>query len=172
MDPHAFGGLFLILTALAGAEKPVSRVPPLGCRLEADRTHAAGAPVRVTFFLRNRSARAVSILDWQTPLEGLLGDIFQILPATGGEPLPYQGPMVKRRAPQSDEYVRISPKGEVSGSVDAAAAYDLTRPGRYTITFRGTLLDVVSGAAPRRAGRELRPATVSCNSLSIEITGR
>ena len=142
---------------------------PLVCRLAAEGKHSAGGPVMVSFVLRNRSARAVSILDWQTPLEGLLGDIFEIVPASGGKELEYRGPMVKRRAPQGDDYVRIPPKGELSGRVDAAAAYDLSRPGRYTLTFRGSILDLVEGADPPRSGRELRPVTLDCGSVPIDI---
>src|SRR5262245_9321324 len=140
----------------------------LECHLEAPPVQVAGGPVLVRFRLRNPGRQPLSILDWHTPLEGLLADIFSIQ-AAGGEPLSYTGPLVKRGDPDEDEYVEIPPGGEASEEVDLAAAYDLARPGRYTIAFKGPLRDVTSPASvPRpRSLHVARP--VSCNTLEIEI---
>src|SRR6185503_5409608 len=126
-----------------------AKAPPiLECRLTAERSHVAGEGVPIRFALRNVSPKPVSVLSWQTPLEGILGDIFRVVSVDGGEPLPYQGPMVKRAAPDADDYVRIAPRGEVAGEVDAAAAYELARPGRYLLSFRGPILDVIRKGDP------------------------
>ena len=164
--------MFAILSAgLAAAVVLASKTPPpLECRLTAPASAPAGGPLLVRFTLKNRSSRPLSVLTWQTPLEGLLGDVFRVIPL-GGEALPYLGPMVKRKAPEGEEYVRLAPGGEASEEVDLAAAYELT-PGRYSVSFVGRILDVASPAeAPRPPGRH-RPVSVSCRPLEIEIHSR
>jgi hypothetical protein len=127
--------------------------------------------VLVRFTLRNRSARPVSVLTWQTPLEGLLGDVFRVR-KDGGEPLPYRGPMVKRGDPDADDYVRLAPGAEATEEVDVALAYDLTSPGRYAISFRGLLMDIAPpSSAPRPRGRH-RAVHVDCGGVDVEIVSR
>lgn len=141
----------------------------LECRLEAASTAPSGGPVLVRFVLRNKGRRAVSVLDWQTPLEGLLGDLFSIAPAGGGPALRYEGPLVKRGEPQPDEYRPIPAGSELSEEVDLSAAYDLTLAGRYTVTLRGPIRDVTDPAsAPRPRDRHVA-VPVSCNTLEVEI---
>jgi len=96
--PELLAG-FAVLALLGG--DGVKAPAPLACRLQAAPTHPAGGPITVRFVLRNPGRRAVSVLDWHTPLEGLLGDIFSIRPL-GGDALRYQGPMVKRGDPEPD----------------------------------------------------------------------
>lgn len=158
----------LLALAAAGAGR-FAEAPGLECRLSAPASIVAGQAVRLRFVLRNRSARPVSVLTWYTPLEGLLGDIVAIRPVAGGDRLPYRGPLVKRGDPASDDYVSIAPRDEVSEEVDLAAAYDLSRPGRYAVTFPGPLLDVTAPAeAPRPRDRH-RAVRVSCAALKIQV---
>ena len=142
---------------------------PLECRLSAEKTVPTGRPVMVRFTLRNPGPKPVSVLIWQTPLEGLLGNLFDVRGPDGA--VPYSGPMVKRGDPDADEYVRIEGGAEVSDEVDVTAAYDLSRPGRYTVAFRGRLFDVTTPASvPRR--RDLHQAVpVACPPLEIAVLG-
>jgi len=167
MDLSAFPALLALLALAVAAEGGAAA--PLECRLEAGAVQPAGGPVLVRFRLRNPGRQSLSILDWQTPLEGLLADIFKIRPTTGGEPLRYTGPLVKRGDPDADEYVEIPPGGEASEEVDLSLAYDLTRPGRYSVSFRGRLLDVVSPASAPRPRDRHEALPVTCNTLEIEI---
>jgi hypothetical protein len=141
----------------------------LECHLEAPPVQMAGGPVLVRFRLRNPGRQPLSVLDWHTPLEGLLADIFSIRTAAGGQPLRYTGPLVKRGDPEADEYVEIAPGGEASEEVDLAAAYDLSRPGRYTVSFKGPLRDVTSPASVPRPRDDHVGLPVTCNTLEIEI---
>jgi hypothetical protein len=145
---------------------------PLQCRLEAAPRQRAGGPVMVRLVLRNASRRALSVLSWGTPLEGLLSDAFVIREAGAGASDPalaYAGPMIKRGDPERDEYVRIAPRGETSAEVDLALAYDLARPGRYTIAFRGRLADVTSSRDLPRPRARLEPRDVACAPLHVEL---
>jgi len=114
----------------------------LECQLRAPKTVKAGQPVEVVFRLSNPTSQPLYVLDWHTPLEGLLNDIFQV--TRDGEELSYSGPMLKRGPPSADEYVTVAPGASVEGRVDIALAYDFTQPGRYRIAFRGRLMDVAT----------------------------
>ena len=143
----------------------------LECLLEGAAVQPAGGPVLLRFRLRNHGRQPVAVLDWHTPLEGLLADIFTIRPASGGAALRYTGPLVKRGDPEADEYVEIPPGGEASAEVDLALAYDLSRPERYTVAFSGPLRDVTSPASvPRPRGRHV-PLPVKCPQIEIEVAG-
>jgi len=164
VNPLALLATLTALVALSGG-KPA---PPLECRLSSAAIHPAAGSVTVRFVLKNTTSRELAVLTWQTPLEGLFGDIFRITTA-GGNEIPYRGPMVKRGDPEAGEYVRIPPNGEVSGEVDAAAAYDLSRQGRYTVSFRGRIHDVSEPKSIPRPRSAHRPASVECRALAIEV---
>jgi peptidyl-Lys metalloendopeptidase len=157
----------LAALALVGHESSQSAPPSLECRLQADSTQRAGSPVTVRFTLRNRGPSAVSVLDWLTPLEGLLGDIFTVR-GPGGD-VRYRGPMVKRGDPDSEDYVRVEADAEVSEAVDLAAAYDLSRPGRYTVAFRGRILDLTTPSSVPRPRSHHRALDLACGAIEIEV---
>ena len=50
----------------------------------------AGEPVEVVFQLSNPTAQPLFVLDWHTPLEGLLNDFFEV--TRDGTELSYRGP--------------------------------------------------------------------------------
>jgi hypothetical protein len=75
------------------------------------------------FTIRNDSPGPVWLLRWLTPLEGLYGDILSV--TCDGQHLPYRGPMVKRGAPQSQDYVHLAPNMEATSVVDLVTGYDL-----------------------------------------------
>jgi len=57
----------------------------------------------------------------------------------------------------------------MSEEVDLAAGYDLSRPGRYTVAFKGPLRDVTATASAPRPRRRHRAVPVACNTLEIDI---
>jgi hypothetical protein len=140
----------------------------LECRLVAAESYRAGNKVLVRFVLANRGELEVSVLTWYSPLEGLLGNVFRVVDAAGAV-RPYQGPMVKRGDPEADEYTTVPPKGEIAEEVDLALAYDLTAPGRYTVTFAGPIADLTTpGAIPRPRERH-RPSAIQPCTARFQI---
>jgi hypothetical protein len=108
--------------------------PPLTCVLQAPGTvPLAEQVVPVTFTLRNESPAAVLVLARQTPLEGFLGDLFEVTLA--GRRLDYRGPVVKRGPPTESEFVPLAPGADAHATVDLLEGYDLAQAGRYTIRF-------------------------------------
>ena len=140
----------------------------LDCALSAPATVKAGEPVEVVFRLSNPTSKPLHVLDWHTPLEGLLNDIFQV--TRDGAEQPYQGPMMKRAAPQADDYVTLAPGASVEGRVDVSLGYEMRQPGRYTIAFRGRLMDVATRRedAPHPQG-EFRETQVRCPEIQTTV---
>jgi peptidyl-Lys metalloendopeptidase len=155
----------LLAAALAGAA-PV-KPPVLECVLARSASPAA-RPVLLAFTLRNRGTEPVAVLDWHTPLEGLLADVFEIR-RDGGPPIPYRGPMVKRADPSADDYVVIGPGEEAVGEVEPGLAYDLSEPGRYRIALRAGLHDAAPPSEVPRPRDAHRSRALDCPALEIDL---
>jgi hypothetical protein len=160
--------LAVVAAVLAGTAVSAEPRPRLECRLEAIGPYQAGQPVPVRFRLRNRGRRPVAVLDWNTPLEGLLADVFTVR-LHGGPPLPWNGPSIKRGEPEAEEYVTIASGAFVTEDVDLALGYELRAPGRYEVALRLTLHDVVEPARAPRARRRHRSLSLPCGGLEITI---
>ena len=80
----------VLLAVLAGT-------PPNDSGLECRMARAAKPPGAhvLEFTLTNRGREPVAVLDWSTPLEGLLADVL-VIRRDGGPPLSYTGPSIKR----------------------------------------------------------------------------
>jgi len=155
--PHAASGAgrvrlayALALLALAGCAGRPSPAPPpdqagatrgyaapaIACELQAPEHVGLAEPVvPVTFVLHNAGAAEARVLARQTPLEGILGDLFEVTLA--GQRLGYRGRLVKRGAPDASEFLSLAPGDHVRATVDLLEGYDLSRAGHYTVRFAG-----------------------------------
>lgn len=141
----------------------------LECALSVPASVRAGEPVELRFQLTNRTAQPLYVLTWRTPLEGLMGNDFQI--TRDGTEVPYQGRMVKRGNPLAEHYVTLAPGASVDAKVELSLAYEMTRPGRYRIEFRGPLMDVAGAQAEvPRPLEQLQSRPVSCPVAETAIT--
>jgi len=89
------------------AEETPAMGTSLECAMSVSPRVRVGEPVELTFRLRNPGAQPVYVLDWHTPLEGLLSNCLKV--TRGGVEIPYQGPMFKRGEPDADSYVALAP---------------------------------------------------------------
>jgi hypothetical protein len=112
----------------------------LECTLSVPPRLKVGEPVPLLFKLTNRSAQPLFVLEWHTPLEGLLSNALEV--TRDGAPVPYEGRMVKRGAPTAEDYAAIASGASVEAEVDVSLGYDMKQPGTYRITPRGRLMDV------------------------------
>lgn len=151
-----------------GQTDATSGPPALECAIRAEPRGKAGQPVMVHFRLLQRSARAVYVLGWRTPLEGLRGDDFHV--TREGVEIPYRGPMVKRGNPSARSYLTLAPGTPLEAEVDLTLAYDLGKPGKYRIEFRGKIWDLVTQEAdvPRPLERH-QPAPLQCAAIDVEM---
>jgi hypothetical protein len=120
----------------AGRMQPAAP-PVITCLLQAPPHVSLTEPVvPVTFMLHNAGIAEIRVLARHTPLEGILGDLFEVTLAN--QRLAYRGPMVKRGAPDASEFVTLAPGDHVRATVDLLEGYDLSSAGQYTVRFSGT----------------------------------
>jgi hypothetical protein len=166
-------GAWPLATWLAVVMTPILPAPPaIGCTLRVPATAAVGAHVPVTLELQNGASTPVAVLSWGTPFEDAWFEPF-VQVQRNGHPLAFGGAMVKRGDPEADEYVRLDPRQRRRATLDLTTVFDMTTPGRYVITPRLRLHDVV--ALPARLPRP-RAAhagqSLTCAAVSVQITSR
>lgn len=156
------------------ASAPTQGSSGLECRLTSAASAAsaaqprAGGPIEVRFTLVNRSDRALYVLRWYTPLEGIYGNILTVERA--GEPVSYQGPLAKRGDPGKDDYLELAPGKALDATIDLGPAYDFSRPGRYTARFSRGLADVATDPATLPRPRDAHQAVpLACPVLTLEV---
>jgi peptidyl-Lys metalloendopeptidase len=156
--------------ALLAATPPVSNaggVSPnaIECRLHVPPRVTAGAPVPLTFELVSHAPLRLRVLTWNTPLEGWFGRYLRV--THDGREVQYQGPQMKRGAPDPHDYVALLPGRTIRGKVDLRDVYELSHPGRYRVAFDGWLHDVTAG--PPRTQRT--PLSLACPAAEFELAG-
>lgn len=152
------------------AEVPATVLPSrdLHCDLQAKPAYHKDERVEITFKLTNQGETPLWVLRWNTPLEGLVGDCFEI--SHDGEVVFFQGRMVKRAMPEAAEYVLIPPGESREGKVDLRAAYKVEAAGKYQLRFDSVLFDVVDDETrvPRRL-EEHQPFDPRCPEVVFEV---
>ena len=97
-------------------------------------------PLSIRFSVTNNSDKQLHILKWNTPLEGINADVFNIL--KDEKPVVYIGRVIKRGNPQPEDYVSINANDQVSVEIDLSDAYDIYEAGSYDIEFNTLVLDI------------------------------
>ena len=82
-----------------------------------------GADATVQYSLINQSSSTVHVLRWQTPIDGVTNDLFDV--RQNGKPVDYVGPLYKRVAPRMQDYIELKPGESLSAVVDLSAFYDM-----------------------------------------------
>ncbi|MGD2166169.1 MAG: hypothetical protein PVH50_11660, partial [Anaerolineae bacterium] len=148
----------------------------LEARLQAPELVRSGKSVEVVFTLVNKSEMDLYVLEWYTPLEGVAGDIFRV--ERCGEPVPYQGPLVMRADPRSQDYIFLRAGSSVSTTFDLASVgdtgkplYDVSKPGDYVISFISPRISHLATTEREIASSvdDLGPVEIPSNSIVIEV---
>lgn len=136
----------------------------LTCNLSVSSPVRQGHPVNVELALHNSLAAPVQVLRYFTPFEGIMGEIFDI--HRQGQPVLYEGPMVKRAAPGEEDWQLLNAGEKLSATVDIAGAWNLARPGEYRLQLRNGISYRVAGEPELR---QLDPA--SCGTVDFAVSG-
>jgi len=116
----------------------------LSVTIESDRAFLdATDPAVVRVTLRNDDSRELSVLRWQTPLQGVQSNVFDVL--VDGKLAAYTGRLYKRPAPRPEDYLRIAAGSSVSVEVELSRYYDMSRTGEYSVRYRLPASDALSG---------------------------
>jgi peptidyl-Lys metalloendopeptidase len=125
----------------------------------------AGVPLKYT--VTNHESRQVSVLKWNTPLEGLNGDPLVVL--HDGAERRFSGVMVLHSDPIASDWAVIAPNASVSATINVQSVYDLTAAGEYQIRARGGFHHVAFGGVPRLKLKALRRRDVPSNTLTVRM---
>jgi peptidyl-Lys metalloendopeptidase len=126
------------LVALSGAAvaaRPATGTMsnPLRIGMVADSIGNRAFMGTVEFKVTNTSRETLKVPSWQLPSGTLDTNLFKVF--RNGQAVAYTGPMIKRAAPTEADYVVLRPGESKLVSVDLGQAYDLSRPGQYTVQF-------------------------------------
>jgi len=116
--------------AAATAAAPVTRTSPLRVSLFA----ADGA---VEVILTNTSNKSARVPRYQLPMGELEAKLFQV--SRDGQPVAYEGPMIKRGLPSASEFAVLRPGQSIRSMVQLADSYDMRKGGTYTVTLASPL---------------------------------
>jgi peptidyl-Lys metalloendopeptidase len=136
--------------------------------------HALTDEIALTYSLTNNTAEPLYVLRWETPFEGINGDIFQV--ERDGQPVLYTGRLYKRAAPIADDYIELQPFESRSVTIDLSAVYRMSRTGEYSVRYRPYVLDVVASLDAPAADREAaadggRLVTVDSSAVTLFVEG-
>lgn len=114
-------------------------------------------PFVVSVSFKNKGKKDAYLLSYETPLEGLFSDCFEIY--RDGIAVPYDGPIAKRSPPTKKNYVVVPAGKSVVVEVDVSSCYQVSVPGNYTIKYKGNFQDVL-------AKKDLKPSTFKTRPMA------
>lgn len=140
----------------------------LQCQLQAPTSVKLGEAVTLKFKLKNNSGDDLMLLKWNTPLEGWFGSSFKV--TRDGQWVNYQGAMVKRFRPSSDDYVAVPAGKSVSNTVNLAEGYQINQAGEYQFVFNGRLQDVQAVASGSELSAKRKLQSLKCETFKVTVT--
>jgi peptidyl-Lys metalloendopeptidase len=145
-------------------KKPKTSRDSLVISLDFDKSaYTAAQKQKMVFSLTNTSDKAVRVLKWHTPLEGIKSDMFEV--QVNGNFAVSMGRVYKRPAPVEDDYITIGPGKTISEDVDFTEAYDIAEAGIYSVKYRTDLLHVGFGAPKAMAKQFASPQRTAAVSV-------
>lgn len=102
-------------------------------RLDPAQEAGSSAPT-VKFTLTNTGKAPVSVVRWETPFTGIIGEVFQV--TVNGVEAEYVGRHYKWADPQDYDMITLKAGESRSVTVDLSAAYNLSETGVYEISYR------------------------------------
>lgn len=116
---------------------------------------AARDDVQVLVTLTNVSEHAVSLLRYNTVVDGIQGNLFNV--TRDGAPVQYVGRVYKRVAPQASDYITLNAGESIARTVSLSGAYDFSATGRYSVSHAGAAKSAVA---------------LNSNSVDLFVEGR
>jgi peptidyl-Lys metalloendopeptidase len=129
-------GSVAAVASTATAAAPAARFNPLRVAIVAS-SGTSGFLGAVDVEITNTSKRIVRVPSWQLPDGFLQAKLFEV--TRGGQPVAYEGPMIKRGLPSARDFVMLQPGETLRSTVDLSAFYDMSKSGEYTVAFSAPL---------------------------------
>lgn len=95
----------------------------------------------IEYKLINQSSTTVHVLRWQTPVDGVTNDLFDV--SQNGKPVEYVGPLYKRIAPRAEDFIELKPGESLSAQVDLSTYYDMRAGGQFQVAYSRAANEVI-----------------------------
>jgi peptidyl-Lys metalloendopeptidase len=123
--------------AAATAAQPAAKTNPLRVSLVAAQAASGGFLGAVEVTVTNTSNHAVRVPHWELPSDFMEAKLFQV--SRNGEPVQYEGPMIKRPLPGQADFKVIRAGETLRTTVDLSGVYDMSKSGEYIVTLSSPL---------------------------------
>lgn len=158
-----------IATAMVSAAPAAGPGNPLQVSVSAVDGGAGSFLGAVEVTVTNTGNRAVRVPSWELPSEFPESRQFRIL--RNGEPVAYEGMLVKRGTPEAADFVVIGPRQSITRVIDLSASYDLATTGHYDVQVVTRLQHAsVSGGALLHTSRGV-PLQLRSQPLRLWVDG-
>src|SRR5688572_21973620 len=151
------------------AAPPAAQVNPLRVSISAAQAGKSGFLGAVEVTVTNTSRKAVRVPNWALPSDFIESKLFQV--SRNGEPVQYEGPMIKRGLPTASDFTVLRAGETRRTVVDLSSAYDMSRSGQYTIGLSSSLQHAsLSSGQMLKRGNGL-PMTLQSAPLQLWVDG-
>jgi peptidyl-Lys metalloendopeptidase len=165
--PTSAAVVLLAMTAsVAGAQ--TSNRANINVTLSSESTDLIGTDdVTVNVTMTNANSVPVFVPKWYAPTEAATSGVFTI--TRNGEPVPYLGAIVKRKAPSPQDFVKIAAGASLSFKVELSALYDLSTSGVYNIQYDAPSVQTLRGPTPNAATAERETGQSATDSQTQDL---
>ncbi|MBT2746799.1 MULTISPECIES: M35 family metallo-endopeptidase [unclassified Lysobacter] len=155
--------------AAAVATPPSAQNNPLRVGMVAVTGGADDFLGSVEVSITNTSKKAVRLPKWQLPSDQFESKLFSI--SYNGQPVAYEGAMVKRGLPQAQDFAILQPGETVRRVIDLSAGYDLSKTGQYVVAFNAPLQHASTSDRVMLQQSNGLPMSVQSAPLSLWVDG-
>ncbi len=122
----------------------------------------------IEYSLINRTGATVHVLRWQTPVDGITNDLFDV--RQNGEPVAYIGPLYKRVAPRPEDFIELKSGERIDSKVELSAWYDMRKGGQFEVSYARQASEVVKEVmAAARGGALVAAESFDMRRGSTEV---
>ncbi|MDW6003741.1 M35 family metallo-endopeptidase [Vibrio mangrovi] len=161
----------LLISAVLGSMSSLAYAHSLDVTVTPlNQSYAEGNDVKVELTITNTGQESVDVLNWYLINNNKLQkNAFTV--TVDGEAVTYTGPIIKRSAPTSKDYMTLSSGQTVTQTVDLSSFYDMTQKGTYNVQFNVSALDLVKSEGKAKLQSEDKVQTLSSNDVSFWVEG-
>lgn len=144
------------------APLPSSPDSTLRASLAGEAASEQGESLWLDFILTNEGDVDLVLSSWGTPLDGRYTREFFVI-TRGGERVVYEGPTLKRAAPQAEDFQVLRSGATRRARLDLAEAYDLNSPGDYQVALSITTVLTRNAGVDEVVELVASPVTIRVN---------
>lgn len=163
--------LFLLTMANLSLKGQFMKTEDVNCEIELIQDkYKASDQLLIKYSIHNTSNKTISLLKWNTPLEGINANIFNVI--NDDKQVRYIGKTIKRGVPSPDDYLTLEPDEVITVEINLGEAYDMSKSGDYSIQLNTILLDIGTESPEQLVTKEeptLR--NFSSNIITLKLTG-